>query len=219
MALASVKMFKMGALSLAVLALMGLSACDLQEGTMLSDSRVQVRQDRFSETVNMSRVDAGYIDALAARYNRYGDGPVQLTVAYDPQSKSNTAMRATQALSSLTNQLKKGGVKEFNSGITPVRNLGNEARVLISFDSYSASAPKDCTLMSGTESRDLYVDEEYKLGCTTESMIARQIARPKDLKGNAQDVTLTDGRRSSSTVETYRTGVPNEPLGGESSSE
>lgn len=199
-------------------ALFTVTACDLTEASALTDSRAQVREDRFSDSFNLGRVDAAYIDSIADRYTRNGDGPLRLTVAYDPQSKTNTAMTASQALASLSGQLKRAGVNTIEGGIVPVRGGGDEARVLVTFDSYSAAAP-DCAVMSGMESRDLNVDEDYKLGCTTETVIARQIARPKDLKGNGSTDILTDGRRSSNTIEGYRTGTPNEKLGGESSSE
>ena len=68
------------------------------------------------------------------------------------------------------------------------------------------------------ESRDVYVDEDYKLGCTIETVFSRQIARPKDLKGRPNTDPTSSGRRASNVVEDYRTGVPNEPMGGESAS-
>jgi len=73
--------------------------------------------------------------------------------------------------------------------------------------------------MTGIDNRDINVEEAYKLGCSTETLFARQIARPKDLKGQGTTDANTDGRRSANIVEGYRTGVQNESLGGERASE
>jgi len=73
--------------------------------------------------------------------------------------------------------------------------------------------------MSGIEDRDHRTDLEYKMGCSVETMIARQIARPGDLLGRAPNSVYKDGRRISNQIEGVRSGAMNEPLGGESASE
>lgn len=184
----------------------------------MNDNRVQVKQEQYVEKKSLPSVDADYVRALGKHYNRYGDGPVDLTVAYDPKSRQNTAMYASNAMAQLVRDFRKNGIADVEARITPVNGLGDEAQVLVSFESYSAHAPKDCGKMAGYDDTTLDVDPEYRYGCTIETVFAKQIARPKDLKGQEQTDELTDGRRSSNVIEIHRTGVPNEPLGGESSS-
>jgi type IV pilus biogenesis protein CpaD/CtpE len=60
-------------------------------------------------------------------------------------------------------------------------------------------------------------DENYRFGCTLDTVVARQV-RPKDLAGRGGDDVMNDGRRNANIVERYRTGEPNKALEGESAS-
>ena len=51
-----------------------------------------------------------------------------------------------------------------------------------------------------------------------ETMIAKQVARPKDLLGQENTDTYTEGRSAANIVEGYRYGAKNEKLDGESAS-
>ena len=73
--------------------------------------------------------------------------------------------------------------------------------------------------MEGFEGQNITVAEEYKLGCTVDTVFARQIARPKDLKGRGISATTTEGRSASNIVDMERSGAPKEALEGETASE
>ena len=65
---------------------------------------------------------------------------------------------------------------------------------------------------------DHNVAEDYRLGCTIETQISRQVARPGDLEGR-DTMDNPDGRKTANTVEPYMTGAPNPALTGETASE
>lgn len=193
-----------------------LPGCDLYEEGHLSENRLQVVEDRYVEKVPVSALSESSLSALGEHYNRHGDGPVDLTMVYDPQSRSNTAMHASTELARLTKALRVQGIRNVNGNILPVADAGDEPQAIISFTSYDARPPENCPVMHGIEDTTVDNNPDYKFGCSVDTVFAKQIARPKDLAGQARNDGDTDGRRASNIVEGYRTGQPNEPLGGES---
>ena len=201
-----------------IMVVMVLTGCDLHEETTLSQNRVQVQEEHFSDKMPVSSLNDAALRGLASHYTKHGDGPLALTVTYDPKSKTGNAMHASDAAAKLVSGLRTKGVSNVQANILPVKDSGSEMQALVSYTSYNALAPKDCSLMDGYENTNINNDEDYRLGCTIDTVFAKQIARPKDLKGNTNS-GITDGRRMANSVESYRTGIPNEPLGGETASE
>lgn len=211
------KIFKISLLLVLVSTTPLLGACSrtYEPGTV-TPKRVQVEQDTRFVQYTLGELDEGAIDTLALDYGRQGSSVMDMTVTYDPKSGTNTAMKATQEAARLSKALGGKGVA-VKSNIMPVSESG-EIGVLLSYGGYNALAP-DCELMSGIEDRDHKTDLDYKMGCSVETMIARQIARPNDLLGRAPSSVYKDARGISNQIEGVRTGAPNEPLGGESASE
>ncbi|MEM7651271.1 MAG: CpaD family pilus assembly lipoprotein [Pseudomonadota bacterium] len=201
-----------------IIVVMMLTGCDLSEPTNLSQNRIQVEEEKFSDSIAVSSMNDAAIHGLASHYTKHGDSPLSLTVTYDPKSKTSNAMHASDAAARLSGDLRAKGVPDVQASILPVKDLGSEMHAMVSYTAYNALAPKDCKTMDGFENQTVNNDKDYRLGCTIDTVFARQIARPKDLKGQATSRTV-DGRRMANTVETYRTGVPNEPLVGETASE
>lgn len=200
--------------------LSALGGCEaiVHSETKLTNNRVQVEESKLFEDIPVTELDDAYIAALSKHYSRYGDGGVDLSITYDPHSKTNSAMKASDTLARVSKTFERNGVDLASANILPVQGSSNVARALISYQSYNAAAPVDCeNLMPGMEHRNIEAEEDYKLGCTVETVFARQIARPKDLQGQAQESLTSDGRRASNIVDGYRTGIPNESLEGESS--
>ncbi|HOO81443.1 MAG TPA: CpaD family pilus assembly lipoprotein [Alphaproteobacteria bacterium] len=196
---------------------MVLSGC-LSEPTMLNQNRVQVQEETFTDTLPASELSGSAVQGLARHYDQHGGGPLELTVTYDPKSRSANAMHANDEAARIVKELRAAGVHSVDANILPVNGSGG-MNAMVSYTAYNALAPKDCSTIPGFEDLDVKVDEDYRLGCTTETLFARQVARPKDLKGQGTVDPITDGRRMSNTVAVYRMGVPNEPLDGESASE
>lgn len=206
-------------LGLIVLAMV-LTGCNLHEPTKLSENRIQVEEDKFTDSVPVSEMNDVALAALAQHYSKHGDGPMELTVTYDPKAGSaGGAMRASDEAASLAKKLRLKGVRQLHSGILPVRDSGSDMNVLVAYNAYYAHAPKDCSVMSGLDNMEVEADKDYKLGCTMDTVFARQIARPKDLKGQGPSGANTDGRRLSIATDAYRDGIPNEALEGESATE
>lgn len=196
---------------------LGTAAC-MYEPDNFTTSRVQVEQKPFSETVPVSEFSSQAVASAAAQYRKHGDGPLELVVTYDPKSKTANAMAAADEAAKIAKMFRQNGVAEVRTSIMPVVDNGDGMRALYSYDSYNALAPKDCDLMPGIDTRHVEAEKDYKLGCSVETMYARQIARPKDLKGQGPATEPGDGRRAANIVDVYRTGVPNEPLEGEKAS-
>lgn len=205
------------ALLMGLFAFLGLSACDLETETSLSHNRMQVQPDQFFEQVPVSAVDESYVDRTVIDYRRQGAGPMDLTVTYDPVSKSNTAMKASARASDIAAVFARRGLADVKASILPVQDQGDGSSLMVSYDSYKALPPRDCPMMRGAEDRDFRPEEDYRLGCTLDTVMARQI-RPKDLAGRESADQKTDGRRNANIVEVYRTGTPNKALEGETAS-
>lgn len=197
-----------------------LQGCDkiVHEPTHLNKSKLQVEEEAFFEDVTVDKMDAAYVAALSEHYTRQGDGSVELSVTYDPKSKTNTAMHASQHIARISEMFRKNGVA-VNTMIMPVKGSGNISRALVSYDAYTVKTAEDCTMMAGYEDRNVDTSEDYKFGCTRDSIFAKQISRPSDLAGRSEVKTTSDGRRANNVVERYRTGEPNAALEGESSTE
>lgn len=210
-----------GILALIVVLGLSVSSCSrkLYEEGNLTQSRLQVEETKFSETIDAAEFDARYASALGLEYEAGGQGPVHLSVLYDPQSRTNTAMRASQEAPRIAGLMRENGIQDIKADIIPVKGLGDQAQAMISFTSYVAHGPKDCGLLPGFNDTDVGFQEEYKLGCTVETVMARQVARPKDLAGNAADYETSDGRRASNIVDVNRSGVQNKPLQGQTASD
>ncbi len=203
---------------LALIALcMMLTACDLHEESTLNTTKMRLEESSYAESFDVRTLDEKKMYQIVRHYEKHGDGPLQVTVSYDPQSRTSNAMHASDHAARIASYFRKKGLPHIESGIMPVVNSGSDMKALIAFDSYVALGPAGCEAMGGTFNHEEDLDNEYRLGCTRDMLFARQLARPSDLKGRNISPT-TDGRRVANSTETYRTGIPNEPLVGESAS-
>ncbi len=202
----------------ALLLVVSLSGCDLHEGTKMSQNRLQLEQTDVVQKFAAAELDQDAIAMLARDYGRSGGDDMDLTVIYDPASRTNTAMHASNEVARILGVFRKQGITTIVSNILPVNGQGDEALVLMTYTSYSAHAPKDCDVMPGMEDTDIEANPDYKLGCSIETVFAKQIARPKDLVGQTLN-GVTDGRGSANVIDAHRTGAQQEPLGGETASE
>jgi len=156
--------------------------------------------------------------SIADHYNHYGDGPVEVTVLYDPVSKKNTAMNAANAADRIASFLRTKGVRHVHADALPINGQGDLSETMISYDTVTAHAPAGCTTSGGLDGKQTAADENYIYGCNIETMISRQIANPRDLAGR-DGLDAGSGRRQANVVEGYKTGAPNDSLEGESASE
>lgn len=211
-------MGKINLLLSTIVALGFLSACSVHEPHQLSTNQVQAVKDYHEETINYDHLSGAAVAYIADQYDRYGTGVFDLVLTYNPLSRVNTASIARNNLNDLVSNLQRAGVDELRADLLPLSNGSDDLRVVISYPSVSAAAPKDCDTLNGLHDRNAEIDPDYRFGCGRDTIFARQIAKPKHLLGHSDSDGLTEGRRAANIVETYRTGVPNASLGGESAS-
>ena len=190
-----------------VLVMMGttlLGGCARQSTpSMMNTSRIQVVPETELQQMPVKDVSAGYLQSLADKYARFGGGTMQLSLAYDPAAKNYSAVKAFQDLAKIKAGLAEYGVR--NVTADAVKTDGQKDPILlISYDSVHAAAPAGCRNMPGMDN-GLTSEKigDYRFGCSTEAMVAKQIYRPSDLQGN-DGHDLGDGRRATSGVEYYR---------------
>lgn len=207
------------AIVLMLAALGATSACRTYKEGTLTEKKIQVAEERFVREFAVDGQHYGVLQEISNHYGRYGGAGMHLTLIYNPASSDITAMRATQQAADISDWLRReGGVQLIRSDILPVRDAVGMKGV-ISYASYSAKGPDCDSLLSGFEDRDHKTDLDYEMGCTVQTVIARQISRPKDLMGRDFENTHTDARGISNQVEGYRSGAQNEVMGGEGTTE
>lgn len=190
-----------------------LAACQQSTPSMMNTSRVELSTQTGIDQVPVSRVNDGYLSALASQYGRYGEGPIDLTISYDPSSKSYTAMKAVNQLASFSETLGRKGLSNVTTSTLPVNGQG-EPMLMVAYDMVTASAPSDCGAMEGLyDNKTSRNVGDYRFGCGVEQMLARQISRPADLRGRGT-ADMADGRRATNVSEAYR-GVTTEHVGEE----
>lgn len=207
---------------LSLMALVVLPSC-LYEETAITPNRIRVQEEKFFEEVPLAQIDADYVASRAQHYSKYGGGPIDLTLTFDPLSKSNTSANAKRQQHKIIKAFEKKGVSDITTNLMPVHGSAEDSFAILSYQTYTALAPKGCDReIPGYEEYESIGGlgaYEYKLGCTYESLIAKQVARPKDLLGGQPAPSSSDGRRASNIVELHRTATPNEPLEGDTASE
>lgn len=199
-----------------------LPACDLYEESWTTKERTSVSQERVYESFTTDEFSDTVIASLAHDYDRHGVTPMTISVTYDPTSRTYTALSASNDVARIAKKMRANGVNNAEIGVLPAESYAGQ--IIVSYDAYTAKAPENCGSIPGLKSRgdigqSIEEKEQYALGCTVETMMARQVSRPKDLMGQKQTETTVDGRRVVNAAEFYRDGVPNDTLEGESASD
>lgn len=180
-----------------------LSACQQRTPSMMNTSRVELNTNAGIDQVPVSRVNDGYLSALATQYGRYGEGPIDLTISYDPSSKSYNATKAVNELASLSDKLSRKGLGNVTTSTLPVSGQA-QPMLMVSYNMVTAQGPADCGNMDGLYDNATSPDiGAYRFGCGVEQMLARQVSRPADLRGRGT-VDTGDGRRATNVSESYR---------------
>lgn len=169
--------------------------------SMMNVAKPQLVSETSMQQVAVKDVKDGFLRMLAADYHRYGADMLNLSLAYDPKSKTYDAMTAFKDLARFKDKLNSYGVRT----VTAETMQGEgEPTLMISYDAVKAAAPAGCTAFPGVDDNETtrFING-YKFGCTTESMLAKQIYRPGDLRGRDY-MDPGDGRRATNSIEHYR---------------
>ncbi len=208
--------------SVAFLALGALAGCNMYSAGSINENPIRVSEEMVTKDVLISDIDDAFIGSIARHYTKHSGSPMKIIVTYDPKSRSNTAMGATNEVSDIVSNLRDYGVTNVDAGILPVKSQGSDSKLIISYNSFNAHAPEGCdALMSGMNGdlngRDSNAD--YKMGCSIDTMLARQVAKPSHLLGRGNSGQGYDGRSATNIVDGYRTGAQNKSLEGMSASD
>lgn len=206
-------------LALTAISALLLGGCSIDLPSKMTPETIQLVTDNHSQRYIVKDVTSAMFDQMADHYNRFGSGEAEVIVAYDPISKKNTAMNASDQLHNIVDQLSRRGVHNLNPSIIAVEQSGDQSEMVIGYRSVSAEPPEGCGMMPGYETNQAMANMQtnYKMGCSVTTLVSRQIAHPEDLAGRAVD-SSGDGRRAATVAETYRTGTRNSPLSGALSS-
>lgn len=186
--------------------------CTQTTPSMMNVSPVELSQETVVEQINVDHINDALLGNIANHHRKSSNSPLELTMTYDPASRDFTAMSAVNELKKIAKALRYKGVKNMITQTVAVPE-GNPS-LMVSYDTVTAHTPSGCEPMPGLDNnvtgRDLGT---YKFGCGVEGLIAQQIARPRDLEGNAS-LGRRDARRDAGVVESYSAGIPREPLVG-----
>lgn len=180
-----------------------LSGCGRQSTpSMINTSLPRVSEETTMDQVPVENVTQAYLYKVAQNHERYGTNTLMLSLAYDPASKSYDAMKAFQDLARFKESLRKMGVSAVKA--ETVKTQGTAPTLMVAYDSVSAQAPEGCRNMPGFDDGLTTHDiADYRFGCSVDAMLAKQIYRPSDLKGNDASDPM-DGRRAANVAEYYR---------------
>ena len=194
-----------------------LAGCSLREPDHFTNKKMRVQEEKIVQQISVHEFDDAMAYSVSEHYRKHGKGAMSVSLTYDPKAKSNTAMIATNEAARIKKALRNNGVQQADVRIIPAHGLGEEQQLIVSYMSYDALAPEDCELMAGLETREVNAEADYEMGCSVETYLSRQIARPKDLLGQ-ESANGANGRRVVNQLEVYQSGEPNELLDGETAS-
>lgn len=190
------------------------------------EKRAEVHQSLFAKRFKADEIDNDAIGELAKHYRRHGEGALNVLVTYKPEKNANKAYEASKKGSNIVKRIRAHGIETVNLDVARVEKEEklDAFETLIHYKQLHAKGPSDCKPMSVlTNAKPAYNREDvrnYKLGCTIETMLARQVIRPGDLLGKSPiSRTLHSGRRAGNIINRYEKGEPNEPLEGATASD
>lgn len=189
-----------------------MSGCTQKIPSIMNNSKPVLANETIVEQIPLAYVNEATLRDLATMHRQSGAKEMDITMAYDPQSKDFTAMKAVHKLKEARSILHTNGVQNIEAQTLAVPD--GTPMLIVSYNTVTAQAPLDCPMIPGIEDRRTDRDlGAYRLGCATETMISKQIARPSDLAGNSE-LGPRDGRRDSIMLNDYMGGVPRERLQG-----
>ncbi len=196
----------------ALVALLSLSACTMTTPSMLNDTPMHLSKTTLMEQVKYSDLNDDVLSALAAHYSKNGMSALDLTMTYNPADTKFDAGEAAHQLRHVKQALAK---KNVTNVITQTQSItGGTPSLLVSYDMAQIGAPYNCDTMPGLyrEKTTRFI-EDYKFGCSIDTMMAKQIAHPSDLMGNS-DMGIASGRRQASVLDGHLRAEPKEKLEG-----
>lgn len=199
---------------------LALSACEMTSPSYVSTSPIEIRHDRYSETVPVDTVDQDFVRMIGEHYDRFGQGPVDVTVTYASGKAGGSAQKQANHI---VDMLRRQGIDDVHASTLPVGDDTQINMAMINYNQVTAHAPRGCgphpaSTRDGLVSSEDGKFEDYRFGCGVDTYIAEQIVRPKELLGDAT-VDGASGERASTRLKDYRQGKDTKDLKAENASE
>lgn len=197
------------------------SACSFDMPSHMTQEKMEVVQSPTQEKFVTSDMTRDVAEDLAAEARHRGGSDMNVTVTYDPSSKSNTKAKAEYEADRIATMLEKEGVRAVTTSTLPVGDSWNVSHTLVTYMQTDASMSDNCGKMPGYENAydagDTSKHQAYEYGCTINDVFAQQLADPSDLMGKDGFDTPEDGRRAENVVwgRGYYGYEKNKPLKGE----
>ena len=182
-------------------------------------------ESQFEASYDISTLNTAQIEHIASEFKRYGGDVLSLTVSYDQKAQTSqySASQAMQKAGEVAASLRKDFyIKNVEASILPAANT--TPTLFVAYKRFEAHAPEGCGVAPGLDGLGTNTEDkikDYELGCSLNTLIAKQTYRPKDLLG--KDYTVDDSEATRSITGLYGTGyydgTPNEPLNGEKASD
>lgn len=155
------------------------------------------------------------LQVAADAWQRGGQSPMHIVATYKPGNRAVAEHNAGTA----ANRLKALGVSDVTTDVMQAHS----DEVIAHMTALDVGAAPGCGTVPGVGPINTGYDfKSYRLGCSVDDMLAKQVASTPDLEGRVAGQNYgrsTDGLRAGNIVDTYRKGIPNEPLDGLASSD
>lgn len=196
-----------------------LAACDVSTPSDVGVGRIRLDETVRTEVLDAAAVDPARVNIIADDFQRNGQGLLRAVISYDAASPLN-AISAEKQGKMMKKSFAHRGVSDLDISYVAVTDNADAGKAVLSYSVVTALPPGECTVpmpgSAGTEKLENALD--YKIGCETKVAISKMIAEPRDLEGRT-GTPDGDSRRQGAVSEKYRSGKPNEPIKGLSSSE
>lgn len=199
---------------LPLIGLLSVSACtgslkpSMFESTTVTPRNIELHEERFMEKKKVNEINHMYLADLSGDYKRYADSPLYVVFAYDPDIANVEKASINNRAAITKGQLAKMGV---NSVVKTLPVDGAQGDVVVAYDKITATGPQNCGEVPGMNGVQTGAYGDYGIGCTVKDMMAKQIARPRDLKGNDDLGDMYEGGRAANIVNRdVRAGETNE---------
>ena len=193
-------------LSFAFMAFVLTGCVDFPEERTVS-TKVDLHEEMVQHIMPSDEVTDAFIASEANAYYRVGHGPVELRVSYDPKSSTYNQHWAKRKAKRMERKLQAAGIQNISADILPIPGTGS-SQTIIRYTAFVPKAPAECEPF-GDQTEFSDPDEDYIVGCTAQSMFARQIHRSADLRDRYPTDDPQSADRSAAGVDQYRTGLRN----------
>jgi len=190
-----------------------LTACDVSAPSSVNIGKIILHDQMVAEALPAAKVDRARVNVLSDGFLRRGKGEMVLNMPYlqgDPAQKKSAAALGD----AYKGAFERRGVSNISIVMVPVADSRHADKIIVTYNALAALPPKGCGPLPGSRGADnLEAIESYHLGCDMQTEISRMIVDPADLAGRA-GVQNNDSSRSSTVIDSYKAGKPNQSIKG-----